>query len=120
MSSYLFLVESSSSSKGSLNIKRHSFLYSCFQFGQTAEFYLNHEESEKILSHRDLLRSFGAAEELADEMLNDQGIFLCSLTSPHCSTYSFITSVYYSMKLCYMIRFKMRFSRGVLPDSIDL
>ncbi|KAG5684639.1 hypothetical protein PVAND_013859 [Polypedilum vanderplanki] len=41
-------------------------------FGKTAEFYLNHDESDKILSHKDLLRSFGAAEELADEMLNDQ------------------------------------------------
>lgn len=43
------------------------------QIGKTAESYLNHEESEKILSHKDLLRSFGAGEELADEMLNDQG-----------------------------------------------
>ncbi|KAL7031544.1 hypothetical protein ACKWTF_007045 [Chironomus riparius] len=41
-------------------------------YGNTAEFYLNHDESDKILSHKELLKSFGAAEDLADEMLNDQ------------------------------------------------
>ncbi|XP_070506432.1 uncharacterized protein [Chironomus tepperi] len=41
-------------------------------YGNSAEFYLNHDESDKILSHKELLKSFGAAEELADEMLNDQ------------------------------------------------
>jgi hypothetical protein len=45
------------------------------QHGKPAEFYLNHDESDKILSHKDLLRNFGAGEELADEMLNDQGNF---------------------------------------------
>lgn len=44
-----------------------------FQYGNSAEFYLNHDESDKILSHKELLKSFGASEELADEMLNDQG-----------------------------------------------
>jgi hypothetical protein len=37
---------------------------------------LNHDESDKILSHKDLLRAFGAEEKLADEMLNDQGSFI--------------------------------------------
>lgn len=43
------------------------------KFGKSAEWYLNNDDSDKILSHRDLLKSFGAGEELADEMLNDQG-----------------------------------------------
>ncbi|CRL04180.1 CLUMA_CG017287, isoform B [Clunio marinus] len=40
--------------------------------GRTAESYLNHDETDKILSHKDLLKAFGAEEGLADEMLNDQ------------------------------------------------
>lgn len=43
------------------------------QLGKSAESYLNDDDSDKILSHKDLLRTFGAGEELADEMLNDQG-----------------------------------------------
>ncbi|XP_031620870.1 uncharacterized protein LOC116339242 isoform X2 [Contarinia nasturtii] len=43
------------------------------KFGHNAEFYLNHDKSEKILSHADLLRSFGVASSAADGMLNDQG-----------------------------------------------
>lgn len=34
---------------------------------------MNHEQSKDILSHRQLLRDFGAHEGLADDMLNDQG-----------------------------------------------
>jgi hypothetical protein len=43
------------------------------QNGHTAEFFTNHEESDKVLSHKQLLRDYGAEEELADEMLSDQG-----------------------------------------------
>uniref|UniRef100_A0A453Z0E2 Uncharacterized protein n=2 Tax=Anopheles gambiae TaxID=7165 RepID=A0A453Z0E2_ANOGA len=39
----------------------------------SAEYYLGHVQSQGILSHRQLLRDYGAKEELADEMLNDQG-----------------------------------------------
>ena len=45
------------------------------QLGKTAESYLNHDESDKILSHKDLLKMYGAEEDFADEMLNDQGIW---------------------------------------------
>lgn len=41
--------------------------------GKSAEFYMNHEESDSLLSHRMILKEFGAQEELADDMLNDQG-----------------------------------------------
>ncbi|XP_055689639.1 uncharacterized protein LOC129793555 [Lutzomyia longipalpis] len=40
--------------------------------GNTAEFYMLHDRSENILSHKMLLRNFGVQEEMADEMLNDQ------------------------------------------------
>lgn len=63
-----------------LGISRYKYFiilkHFSFKFGNTPEFYLNHDESDKILSHKDLLRRFGAAETLADEMLNDQGIFI--------------------------------------------
>jgi hypothetical protein len=49
---------------------------------------LNHDESDKILSHRELLKSFGAAEELADEMLNDQGN--CFVSYNHHTTALFL------------------------------
>lgn len=45
-----------------------------FQTGHTAEFYLNHDEAHTILSHAELLKKFGANENLADDMLNDQGL----------------------------------------------
>lgn len=64
----------------SSSIKINDFL----QLGKTAESYLNHDESDKILSHKDLLRSFGAEEDLADEMLNDQGTFF-SLSPSFCT-----------------------------------
>ena len=51
------------------------------QFGHSAEFYTNHEQSSDILSHKQLLRDFGAAEEYADEMLNDQGISINVISS---------------------------------------
>uniref|UniRef100_A0A182P317 Uncharacterized protein n=1 Tax=Anopheles epiroticus TaxID=199890 RepID=A0A182P317_9DIPT len=38
----------------------------------SAEYYLGHVQSQGILSHRQLLRDYGAKEDLADEMLNDQ------------------------------------------------
>uniref|UniRef100_A0A182TWL6 Uncharacterized protein n=1 Tax=Anopheles melas TaxID=34690 RepID=A0A182TWL6_9DIPT len=38
----------------------------------SAEYYLGHVQSQGTLSHRQLLRDYGAKEELADEMLNDQ------------------------------------------------
>ncbi|XP_035782139.1 uncharacterized protein LOC118461199 isoform X2 [Anopheles albimanus] len=38
----------------------------------SAEYYLGHVQSQGILSHRQLLRDYGAKEELAEEMLNDQ------------------------------------------------
>lgn len=46
-----------------------------FQTGHTAEFYLDHEEAHSILSHAELLKNFGANENLADDMLNDQGFY---------------------------------------------
>lgn len=44
--------------------------------GHTAEFYLNHEEAFSILSHSELLKSFGASASLANEMLSDQGLYI--------------------------------------------
>ncbi len=41
--------------------------------GHSAEFYTNHEQSNGVLSHRMILKRFGAEEQLADDMLNDQG-----------------------------------------------
>lgn len=41
--------------------------------GHSAEFYTNHEQSNSVLSHRMILKGFGAEEQLADDMLNDQG-----------------------------------------------
>lgn len=41
--------------------------------GHSAEFYTNHEQSNSVLSHRIILKGFGAEEQLADDMLNDQG-----------------------------------------------
>lgn len=46
-----------------------------FQLGHNTEFYLEHDKSEKILSHAELLRSFGVAGTAANGMLNDQGYF---------------------------------------------
>ncbi|KAJ6629254.1 Arginine kinase Pro [Pseudolycoriella hygida] len=40
--------------------------------GHSAEFYTNHEQSDSVLSHRMILKGFGAEEQLADDMLNDQ------------------------------------------------
>ncbi|XP_055544680.1 uncharacterized protein LOC129729856 isoform X2 [Wyeomyia smithii] len=37
-----------------------------------AEFYLNHDEANELLSHRQLLQDYGAEEDLVDEMLSDQ------------------------------------------------
>ncbi|XP_058815682.1 uncharacterized protein LOC131679118 isoform X6 [Topomyia yanbarensis] len=37
-----------------------------------AEFYLDYEQAKDLLSHRQLLQDYGAEEDLADEMLNDQ------------------------------------------------
>lgn len=48
-----------------------------FQTGHSAEFYLNHEEAYSVLSHAELLKSFGANENLVDDMLIDQGF--CSI-----------------------------------------
>uniref|UniRef100_A0A1L8D826 Uncharacterized protein n=1 Tax=Nyssomyia neivai TaxID=330878 RepID=A0A1L8D826_9DIPT len=42
--------------------------------GNTAEFYMLHERSDKFLSHKKLLGNFGVQEEMADEMLSDQGL----------------------------------------------
>lgn len=44
-----------------------------FKEGHTVEFYTNHDQSEKVLSHKQLLRDYGADESLADDMLIDQG-----------------------------------------------
>lgn len=41
--------------------------------GHSAEFYSNHEQSSGVLSHRMILKGFGAEEQLADDMLSDQG-----------------------------------------------
>uniref|UniRef100_A0A336LY16 CSON004016 protein n=1 Tax=Culicoides sonorensis TaxID=179676 RepID=A0A336LY16_CULSO len=40
--------------------------------GHNAEFYTKHDQSDKILSHKQLLRDYGADESLADDMLLDQ------------------------------------------------
>lgn len=37
---------------------------------------MDHEKSENILSHAELLKNFGVTEALADDMLNDQGLFI--------------------------------------------
>lgn len=55
-----------------VNAEVNSF---AFQTGHTAEFYLDHLEAHSILSHAELLKSFGANENLADDMLNDQGFY---------------------------------------------
>lgn len=39
---------------------------------------MNHEQSNSVLSHRQLLKDFGAQEDLADDMLTDQGTY-CNL-----------------------------------------
>jgi hypothetical protein len=41
------------------------------QFGQKADYY---KQNQSDLSHKKLLRDFGANEKLADEMLTDKGI----------------------------------------------
>lgn len=68
-----------------------------FQTGHTAEFYLKHEESFSILSHAELLKGFGANENLADEMLNDQGHYSNSnqLTDANKSSFPFILFIYF-------------------------
>nr|XP_029714667.1 uncharacterized protein LOC109409328 isoform X5 [Aedes albopictus] len=38
----------------------------------SAEFYLDHEKTKDLLSHRQLLQDYGAEEDLADSMLSDQ------------------------------------------------
>lgn len=43
------------------------------QLNHPAEYYLNHDETKDLLSHRQLLQDYGAEEDLADDMLNDQG-----------------------------------------------
>lgn len=42
------------------------------QLGHTPEFYQNKDEAKDILNYKKLLSNFGA-EELEDELLNDQG-----------------------------------------------
>ena len=44
------------------------------QFGHMAEYY---KQNRNELSHKKLLRDFGAHEDLADEMLTDKGISFC-------------------------------------------
>lgn len=59
--------------------------------GNSAEFYMNHEQSNDVLSHRVILKEFGAEEQLADDMLNDQGkknILPPVKTSALCGFYS--------------------------------
>lgn len=51
------------------------------QLNHPAEYYLNHDETKDLLSHRQLLQDYGAEEDLADEMLNDQGENMLSF--PH-------------------------------------
>lgn len=50
------------------------FYFFVQQSGNSAEYYTNHEQSDKILSHKQLLSDYGADEKLAEEMLNDQGM----------------------------------------------
>ncbi|XP_021701234.1 uncharacterized protein LOC5567456 isoform X6 [Aedes aegypti] len=38
----------------------------------SAEYYLDHEKAKDLLSHRQLLQDYGADEDLADSMFNDQ------------------------------------------------
>ena len=45
------------------------------QLGNSAEFYIEHIQSDSVLSHGQLLKDFGAEPELADDMLTDQGMF---------------------------------------------
>lgn len=52
-----------------------------FQTGHAAEFYLNHEEAYSILTHAELLKGFGANENLVDDMLNDQGFYSIRINS---------------------------------------
>lgn len=45
-------------------------------YGNTAEYYYrltNDRQESDVLSHKQLLREFGVQEDLADDMLNDQG-----------------------------------------------
>lgn len=61
--------------------------------GHSAEFYTNNEQSNSILSHRMILKEFGAAEQLADDMLNDQGKkgnYICCIRAYNCSLHKFI------------------------------
>lgn len=46
--------------------------------GHKAEYYKQNQEE---LSHKKLLRSFGAQESLADEMLTDKGILFLNKKS---------------------------------------
>jgi len=46
--------------------------FSSFKFDHTPEFYLEHDDAQDILTYRQLLSSFGA-EELEQQLLNDQG-----------------------------------------------
>lgn len=51
----------------------HSTTLSPRQSNHSAEFYLDHEKTKDLLSHRQLLQDYGAEEDLADSMLSDQG-----------------------------------------------
>lgn len=46
------------------------------QLNHSAEFYLNYDQAQDLLSHRQLLQDYGAEEDLVDEMLSDQGMDL--------------------------------------------
>lgn len=49
----------------------------CVQTGKSAEYYLepaNQMAGPLTLSHRHILKQFGAEDEYADAMLSDQGI----------------------------------------------
>lgn len=45
------------------------------QLGHTPEFYVDIEKSQDVLNYTELLTMFGA-EELENQLLNDQGAFL--------------------------------------------
>lgn len=46
------------------------------QSGNSAEFYLDPDnQSKSAHTHRQILKQFGAEDDYADEMLNDQGTF---------------------------------------------
>lgn len=47
-------------------------IFQKMQLGHTPEFYQNKDEAKDILNYKKLLSNFGA-EELEDELLNDQG-----------------------------------------------